>query len=1147
MKHLLRAALALNLKALLLVSLLIGAVSGVQAEEVTYSFTISPSDFNSSSYAGNNSEKTSTAVCTTDDTKKMDVKWTSNQVMLNSSAMQWQKSKGYIYNSTDLGTIKSVTVNSSAGTFTTYYGTSVQPSSSTTVGDGFFQVKVGGATGSTSSIVVVFTVSINSDEVETTTEINGSGITNTDINSGTNAGSLSAVVKDESNNVLDEASVAWSSSNESVATIDEAGIVTLVAAGSTTITASYAGVENQYKPSVATYTLTVTDSSIITLWEEDFSAFSAGGTYSYVVVNGSSDTRTYDQTNAGGTSPELLVGNTGGSFQATIPLNNIEGTLTLTYKTNANSLTVSTTTKGVSGGGTYSSSGTHKVTFTGVTTEMTSIVIKFAAGSKNVRLDDILLTGKAAAIDENQVLAPVITATDGLFLSSKAVTIDCETAGATIQYSTDGGENWSTYTGTFNINETTTIIAKATKEGMTDSYTSEMTITKETVYDGISAFTKLRNGTYYVNLEDDQVTYVTGTNGFMEDATAGVYMYKTSPSLNTVYSGIYQMTLNIYNGLPELTNIVELEGQTTMGSDKTATLMETDALVGAWTENLGRKIELSSVEITNVSQLTDDITISNQVGDSFVPGFVYMLTGYPYINNNKQQFYLTGAVKGKAITTLVFENEVSGDVLTSIELRVGNTADVSVNTNSTATFTVTSSDTNVATWKDGVITAIGAGTATLTATVDANEIYSSKTATLIVNVVNGQMTGTVSFDVTTASLALGETTTYTATTNSSAAISYSSSDESIATVDPVSGLVTAIAVGEATITAAVAETDLYTAARATYKVKVIEYIALVAQYGNQYFAVDGSDFSSGTYGATEVDAVNGKVISKATDAISWVISTTTKTANIKNRKTSSYIGYNSSTNLSKLAATYSWTIDKTNSSWLDNTGGTRSFVYRDETGFRAYAVSNIGDSGYATSYTQAYTFASGYSRTVTAGAWGTICLPNDVAADDYAGVKFYSIAGKDKAENPTSITLQEVRELEAGVPYIFQANEDATKLVAAYGKQSVATAGSYNGLTGSLEGQEVDEGMYLLFGGKIKLCGTGCSIDANRAYIDMSQVPVVSAGVKGVTFFFNGEVGVNGLEADSQNNTPVYDLTGRRVSKTQHGLYIVNGKKVIVK
>ena len=119
-----------------------------------YQLTISASDFNTTSYAANNNEKTSTAVAS--DNTTTEVRWTSNQVMKNGTNMQWQKSNGYIFNSTDLGTIKSVTVNSSAGTFTTYYGTSEHPTSGTTVGNGFFTVKVGSATGTTSSVVIVF-------------------------------------------------------------------------------------------------------------------------------------------------------------------------------------------------------------------------------------------------------------------------------------------------------------------------------------------------------------------------------------------------------------------------------------------------------------------------------------------------------------------------------------------------------------------------------------------------------------------------------------------------------------------------------------------------------------------------------------------------------------------------------------------------------------------------------------------------------------------------------------------------------------------------------------------------------------------------------------------------------------------------------
>ena len=55
-------------------------------------------------------------------------------------------------------------------------------------------------------------------------------------------------------------SVTYSSSNEQVATIDAQGEVTLVAAGTTIITASFAG-NDSYNPATAQYTLTVTDPS----------------------------------------------------------------------------------------------------------------------------------------------------------------------------------------------------------------------------------------------------------------------------------------------------------------------------------------------------------------------------------------------------------------------------------------------------------------------------------------------------------------------------------------------------------------------------------------------------------------------------------------------------------------------------------------------------------------------------------------------------------------------------------------------------------------------------------------------------------------------------------------------------------------------
>ena len=122
----------------------------------TYSFTITTSDFPGGSYANNNNEKTSTATATDGSGDTMEVKWTSNQVMKQGTEIQFQKSNGYIYNSTDLGTIESISYTTSSGSFTNYIGTTTKPT--TTGTGGYFQIKTGtSAVGKTSSITITFT------------------------------------------------------------------------------------------------------------------------------------------------------------------------------------------------------------------------------------------------------------------------------------------------------------------------------------------------------------------------------------------------------------------------------------------------------------------------------------------------------------------------------------------------------------------------------------------------------------------------------------------------------------------------------------------------------------------------------------------------------------------------------------------------------------------------------------------------------------------------------------------------------------------------------------------------------------------------------------------------------------------------------
>ena len=154
------------------------------------------------------------------------------------------------------------------------------------------------------------------------------------------------------------------------------------------------------------------------LWQEDFSSYSkddvpSGGTNSYVCVDGGSTTKIYNENVAGGIAPELLVSKNGGSFTATIPLNNVEGDLTLTFTTNKQEITVSTTTEGISGGvNKEKQAGTHTCTFTGVTTSMNQIVIVFTgSGSSNVRLDDIQLVKGTPIVSSITVNPATVNAT----------------------------------------------------------------------------------------------------------------------------------------------------------------------------------------------------------------------------------------------------------------------------------------------------------------------------------------------------------------------------------------------------------------------------------------------------------------------------------------------------------------------------------------------------------------------------------------------------------------------------------------------------------------------------------------------------------------------------------------------------------------
>ena len=77
--------------------------------------------------------------------------------------------------------------------------------------------------------------------------------------------------------------------------------------------------------------------------------------------------------------------------------------------------------------------------------------------------------------------------------------------------------------------------------------------------------------------------------------------------------------------------------------------------------------------------------------------------------------------------------------------------------------------------------------------------------------------------------------------------------------------------------------------------------------------------------------------------------------------------------------------------------------------------------------------------------------------------------------------------------------------------------------------------------------GTAFTNGAHKAYLKLAKS--TSAGSQAVNGFpFNGTTtGIEQIEAGADAKNAIYDLSGRRVNKAAKGIYILNGKKVLVK
>lgn len=160
-----------------------------------------------------------------------------------------------------------------------------------------------------------------------------------------------------------------------------------------------------------------------------------------------------------------------------------------------------------------------------------------------------------------------------------------------------------------------------------------------------------------------------------------------------------------------------------------------------------------------------------------------------------------------------------------------------------------------------------------------------------------------------------------------------------------------------------------------------------------------------------------------------------------------------------------------------------------------------------------------------------------------AGVKAYYVSAKGAEATMTAIDAQ-VIPANQGVILTSESGAAATMVPAASETAATITGNQLGHSAGAAQTLTAGEG-YILGNGSEGTAFYPCkagSLPINKAYLlgnGESSAIVMNFG--------NAVTGINTIAAPASSKAPIFDLSGRRVVKATKGLYIQNGKKVIVK
>lgn len=191
--------------------------------------------------------------------------------------------------------------------------------------------------------------------------------------------------------------------------------------------------------------------------------------------------------------------------------------------------------------------------------EDTYTFIGFRSASGAMYLTSVAITwetGSSVPLIAKPTLPPSTS-----FFGSMTVEITA-TDGLDIYYTTDGTvptTNSTAYTGALTISETTTIKAIAVQPtNGAESAVASATYTAGPVFASLAEANKAATATRVVSqitLTDALVTFISGSNTYVQDATGGFLIYGTTDlTVGDIVNGTVQGQLYLFNGLPEIAN-----------------------------------------------------------------------------------------------------------------------------------------------------------------------------------------------------------------------------------------------------------------------------------------------------------------------------------------------------------------------------------------------------------------------------------------------------------------------------------------------------------------------------------------------------------------------------------------------------------------